>query len=151
MLMKTDDRETGLARLEELADILDAADAEHVRRGEQPYNQDLYTWPCGTPACALGHWAAANSDRWVFLSVRLSTTLPVLREFSWNFSSAMVAWDVGAYPEFGISRAEANMLFGTGGCGEARSGRDAARYIRGFAAAKRATGSGEVLGLTVAA
>lgn len=49
--------------LEELACILDKADALHAEKGEPAYKQAAYAHASGTPACALGHWAAAHPER----------------------------------------------------------------------------------------
>lgn len=43
-----------------LADMLDKADERHKARGEPSYRQDMFFHRCGTPACAVGHWLAAE-------------------------------------------------------------------------------------------
>jgi hypothetical protein len=43
-----------------LADMLDKADEEHEKRGEPTYDQTAFAHSCGTPACAIGHWMAAE-------------------------------------------------------------------------------------------
>ncbi len=46
----------GNANLLLLAEILEGADETHLARGEPTYNQRTWIHPCGTPACAIGHW-----------------------------------------------------------------------------------------------
>lgn len=140
MLMKTDDRETGLARLEELAELLDRV---HAGDGGARYEQQSYTHPCDSPMCALGHWAHANQDRWVFAKFksadeRWTTSMPVLRSREAELATTSIAWDLGACPEFSITRHEATDLFGAAGCGQALTAAEAARYVREFVNAKRA-------------
>ncbi len=111
----------GANRLLKLALILDTADALHKKKGESTYDQGIYRHPCGTPACALGHWAAANPKRWRFDNYGLPF---VARDFESGTYSAV--------DEFGISYDEADDLFGYAGCGEAQTAKEAARYIRTF-------------------
>lgn len=109
----------GNRRLLKLAGILDTA-----RR----YNQSLFAYSCGTPACALGHWAAANPRRW-----RLGFPEPpglrsvLLRH---PFRAARV--------EFAMSDRDVTLMFGTGGCGCAKTGKQASRYIRRFVQSRSA-------------
>jgi hypothetical protein len=116
----------GAERLLKLADILDAADALHRENKEPRYNQEAFIHPCGTPACALGHWAAANPRRW--------RTDEEIGMFRWVYlranSSDEPLEDAGQ--EFGISPGEASELFDHDGCGAARTGKQAAKYIRKF-------------------
>lgn len=46
----------GNANLLLLAEILETADEQHVKRREPTYSQCTWAHPCGTPACAIGHW-----------------------------------------------------------------------------------------------
>jgi hypothetical protein len=98
-------------RLERLARILDTADAEHRENGEPTYSQCLYVHPCGTPACALGHYVKRTRR----------TQSRALDEAK----------------EFGLRHAEADELFWAGGCGGARTAKQAAKYIQKFIARKR--------------
>src|SRR5690606_39404894 len=50
-------------KLLKLADILDAAQEAHQRKGGPGYNQARYIHECGAPACAFGYWAAAHPER----------------------------------------------------------------------------------------
>lgn len=106
-------QQIGDLRLLELADILD-----HTNY----YGQDLYMRRCGTPSCALGHWAHAHPDRWVF-----TTGIPTLNEFVGRTSSWSAMW------EFCISEHEAVELFGGDGCNKAgHDAHKAANFIRAF-------------------
>lgn len=114
----------------ELAEMLDRADEEHLKRGEPTYRQRYLLHPCGTPACALGHWAAAHPERgW-----RLQGLGPEAGLYQdGKFAAAAAA------TEFGLTDVEVEELFGFRGCGNAKSAREAARYIRKFVRRKRGT------------
>jgi hypothetical protein len=98
-------------RLERLARILNTADAEHRENGEPTYSQLYHFHPCGTPACALGHYIEHARRAPTFLFDRVK--------------------------EFGLSREELYELFGAVGCGGAKTAKQAAKYIRKFIARKR--------------
>lgn len=65
---------------------------------------------CGTPACVWGHYK---------------------REHPRAFPDALGVMD-GAVEHFGIEWHEAVELFKTEGCGNAKTGKQAAKYIRAF-------------------
>jgi hypothetical protein len=119
----------GNRRLLKLAAILDAADKRHRERQEPTYNQAAFVHPCGTPACAIGHWAAANPRRWRISSIgpiglvepRNSRPLGVFQEAVKEF--ALDAHDYGW-----------DELFSKDGCGSAKNGKQAAKYIRQYVA-----------------
>src|SRR5690606_14559290 len=111
-------------KLLRLASILDAAHEAHRRKGGPGYNQGLYTHPCGTPACAFGHWAAAHPDRFEtppcsFVILRGSPHISPLHL---------------AALEFDLTHEQASELFDADGCGEATTHQQAAWYIRNFVA-----------------
>lgn len=106
----------GNRRLLELADIVERSTA---------YDQRVYMHPgCGTPACALGHWAMAHPERWAVSSC----LIPIRRDSEDGY------W--GTIPEFALNGLEDDMaLFGTAGCGNARNNNHAAAaFIRAFVA-----------------
>jgi hypothetical protein len=103
----------GNRRLLKLASILDTADAEHRKRGEPTYEQGCFRHECGTPACALGHWIA-HDDGWLD------------QGSSADFLKAKDVFVLGA--------GDSQVLFGTDGCGGARTAKQAAKYIRAFVA-----------------
>jgi len=113
-------------RLRKLAKILFTADEKHSQNDEPEYDQGRYMWPCGTPACALGHWAAANPKRWKLKRTGYSEKVPLLREKTTNDPIEDAA------KEFGLDYNEVSELFDGDGCGWARTGREAAIYIENF-------------------
>lgn len=122
-------RARGMSRLMELADILDEADEQHWARGEPLYDQGSWLHPCGTPACALGHWAAANTDRWT-THILWKPLLTSVAAGVWHSSIDC------AQVDFCLDYDEASELFGGIGCGHAKTGKQAAAYIRAFVARK---------------
>lgn len=128
-------RAEGMRRLLELADILDAA-PEKRPDGRRRYNQEYYIHPCGTPACALGHWAASRPERWRFVHA-----FPFLRE-SDHGEVPVVDWydcsQQDAELDFAITPREAHELFDGDGCCEAQTAHEAAAYIRAFVARQEA-------------
>lgn len=119
----------GLKRLLKLADILDVADAEHRKRGEPAYAQAIVTHACGSPACAIGHWAASNKRRW---GVSLfGTSVKLLKgPYAHDMFSSIEH-------EFDLSELEAEEIFESYGCGGAKTAKQAAKYIRKFVARKQ--------------
>jgi hypothetical protein len=118
-------RDVGADRLLQLADILDKAEPQNysvMNARMEGYNQNKWTHSCGTPACALGHWAMANTDRWC----RDEDGGVSLHQFSGRTSRS-------AREEFGISAHEFVELFSSLGCGQAdHNPQKAAAYIRAF-------------------
>lgn len=122
--------ELGNARLLQLADILDIADEGHIERQEPTYRQNIFAHACGTPSCALGHWAATNTDRWHFgqrdefpeLYLKSDPYLPLYK---------------AAQNEFCLSSGEEAQLFGCNGCRHATTAKQAAKYIREFVAKRQ--------------
>lgn len=110
---------TNFTNLEALATVLDTASS---------YNQRWFTHSCGTPACALGHWAASRKSKGLKLRDGM-----VLYPQRFN-GSIQYAADI----DFDISLKEANELFELDGCGNAQTAAEAAAYIRKFIARKRA-------------
>lgn len=123
------------ARLEKLATILDAADAEHKKKGEPTYNQNATVHPCGTPACAIGHWAVNNKRRW-----HVNPDFVVYKPLATDDHFAGLDFIAAAEKEFGIGFNQAEELFNERGCGNARTAKAAARYIRKFIKRLRAEG-----------
>lgn len=82
---------------------------------------------CGTPACAIGHFAV-RTDLQKSFELRGDTLFYKGR-------------DVGTPAEFrryfGLSYGEAKLLFSVSGCDKAQTPRQAAKFIRKFIAKKR--------------
>jgi len=89
---------------------------------------------CGTPACALGHFAARTD---------LQRILKIQRDKEGGAALAMFGsnnrdWDMEAVNEyFGISHEEHEELFGGEGCGDAQTAKQAANYIENFVCQRR--------------
>lgn len=115
----------GARRLLRLAKILDTADALHKKRGERPYYQGAIIHPCGTPACAIGHYAAHTPSR--FRVNKRDESVSYLPSTILDDHEARIA-----QAEFGISFDEGIEVFGWSGCGKARTAKQAAKYIRSF-------------------
>lgn len=108
-------QQVGDLRLLELASILDRA---------KRYHQGVFQFRCGSPACALGHWAIAHPERWIF-----DNDVPRLRAYPYR--SAIYA----ASDDFAITLDQAVSIFSGDGCGEAgRNSKRAAAFIRAFVA-----------------
>jgi hypothetical protein len=94
-------------------------------------NPDLFTmarygFDCGTPACALGHYAA-RPDLQDFFKLKQNGML-VLTE------NDEVPYGEDEMEHFGIDEKQAAELFGTEGCGNAQTPIEAAEYIEQFVA-----------------
>ena len=84
---------------------------------------------CGTPACALGHYAFRTDLQKSFrLDTRGDLVFGRSTEIDYDSSEILV--------HFGITRAEAETLFGRQGCNDAQSAAEASVYIREFVARK---------------
>jgi hypothetical protein len=119
-------REMGMRRLLQLAEILDKAKPH--REGIWPiagYHQRAFLWDCNTPACALGHWAVNNQDRWE----TDGGSVP------WLKAGRKFDPHDGAEHDFCLTYLESRELFAGNGCGFAENNpKKAAQYIRDFVA-----------------
>jgi hypothetical protein len=99
---------------------------------------------CGSPACALGHYAARTDLQRVIKIAkanRHAATDPKLiflngKEFWWTpaeYGSKNIS-PINVH--FGLSPYEMDLLFDSDGCGQAKSTRAAALYIERFVARK---------------
>lgn len=89
-----------------------------------------HNW-CGTPACALGHYAARTDLQRL---MRILNGKAVYRESI--YGSSICYADECVLKHFGIYWSEAGCLFGSEGCGNAKTTKQAARYIERFVARK---------------
>lgn len=120
--------EVGNRNLMKLAAILDKADAEHRKKGEPTYKQEAVAHGCGTPACAIGHWMAnVESQRYEFFKLRENGGL-------YRFRSNRAFVDIIGLGErtFHLTEEQSDDLFGSEGCDEAQTAKQAADYIRKF-------------------
>lgn len=114
----------GERRLLKLASALDVADEIHRARKEPTYDQKQIKHDCGTPACAIGHWIRHTRGR-----IYLTDGGELFHKESECFISGVQ--HTGSI-EFRITYSQADELFGIDGCGEAKTAKQAARYIRKF-------------------
>lgn len=83
---------------------------------------------CGTPACALGHYAVRKDLQSVF-------DLNLMGELLVNGRVRPLDWSLLAAP-FDITDDEARKLFGPKGCDNAQTREQAATYLEAFAERK---------------
>lgn len=104
--------------------------AKALRESPSPHMFTMvhYGHACGTPACALGHYAARTD---------------LQDAFELTQSGFLVTTDAGdgrhrtlfkTLEHFGINNDQENNLFGLRGCAEARTPIEAAEYIERFVA-----------------
>lgn len=108
--------------------------AKALRESPAPDDFDMgsYANGCGTPGCALGHYAARTDLQAAFrLAQGLTQACPTLQTVSGSYA----AWDSKAVLEhFGIDEAQAIELFDVVGCNAARTAVEAAEFIERFVA-----------------
>jgi hypothetical protein len=99
------------------------------------YDQTTWVNPCGSPACALGHYAAQYPKRFVlnpnWVSPITGLTRAVIHLRS-SENSVLSPTSSIVTEEFQITESESEELFNGGGCGEAKTAKEAAAYIRKF-------------------
>lgn len=124
--------------------------ARALRESPNPDKFDMvkYGHPCGTPACALGHYAARRDLQDAFGLRALSTSRDL-----YVTHDGLTTW----YDDFDVREhfrldtydddeeegwSEAEELFGGRGCGGAKTAIEAAEYIEAFVARRTATTQG---------
>jgi hypothetical protein len=113
--------------------------AKALRESEKPHEFDMgdYVNDCGTPACALGHYAF-RTDLQTLCVIKNrgdGSFLIEYREHDDERGYDRLDFDDGSVLEhFGISIEEAEDLFSSNGCGEAQTPNEAAEYIERFVA-----------------
>lgn len=102
--------------------------AKALRESPNPQKFDMGKWGhfCGTPACALGHYAAREDLQSDFSLSFWQGNL----EFPGNDHNAAIC------EHFGINANEGMELFSFWGCGDAATTLGAALYIEAFAERK---------------
>lgn len=123
----------GWKRLLRLAKLLEVADERHRAKNEPAYKQHLLVHNCGSPGCAIGHYAAANKARgW---AIKRDKTYREMRVVI-KRKGLLGICDPRVQKEFAISAAEASELFSATGCDGAPTASAAAAYIRMFVGRK---------------
>lgn len=128
-------RELHQQRLLTVAQALREAPKKHFKMSEYAKMEEGAT--CGTPACALGHFAARR-DLQSFIRIETMQEWNEYEEdlglrYTRNHGGYSLTYDderICNY--FGISNPEAEELFGAYGCNRATTPKKAAKYIEQF-------------------
>lgn len=101
--------------------------ARALRESKRPkwFNMGQYGYDCGSPACALGHYASRRDLQRAFKLMGNNIKADGVREF-------VAYYEPAVYEHFGITAEESSELFCAHGCGEATTAKQAARYIENF-------------------
>ncbi len=128
----TTDDQTYRERLLNVAKALREApipEAFHMRWFTHSDRQQQF--PCGTPMCALGHYAARTDLQSEFL-IDSWGTMQAIDEKGEPHCDRMKAAQI----HFGLTDKELEEIFEIHGCGDAQTPMQAAQYIEGFVARK---------------
>lgn len=110
-------------RLEKLVAALQDADPK-------TFNMERYGHGCGTPACVFGHYAARRDLQHTFKLLK-----PKYADEYCDIDSTEGECYHDSYvvlDHFGINDYQAEELFGSEGCGGAKTPKEAITYLRGF-------------------
>jgi hypothetical protein len=94
---------------------------------------DYVDFECGTPACALGHYGARRDLQNVFVIDGGS-----VEGFGLSTVDRGAPFFRTVIEHFGLEPGEDDELFGTDGCGEAKTAIEAAEYIERWVAERQA-------------
>jgi len=108
---------------------------DYVWNRENAYNHE-----CGTPQCALGHYGSrtdlqrliAPKYAWAYFGNEKSEMVHANLVYRDDQQIVLSYWDTEIKEHFGIDADEAEELFGWGGCDNAKTPKQAARYIERF-------------------
>lgn len=126
--------QTGNRRLLQLAaELQGVRAAKFVKKlaGIRGYDQTLIHHPCGSPACAWGHYVINNKRRRARILKGLGDD-EVYDDAVINEGYVKLPTMVAAGEEFALGEEERNKLFESDGCGRAKTGTEAAKFIRNF-------------------
>lgn len=129
----------GNKRLLRLAEILEAVPRVHdVGAEKRGYDQARITHPCGSPACAWGHWLLSSPARTRRIYKEAEGNGTLQRDHGLYGKAGMLLVYINQSPdEFYLTRDEQEELFDWDGCGGAKTGKQAAKYIRNFVAQRQ--------------
>lgn len=113
-------------RFKTLIEVVDATP-------RKDFNMSSLLHVCGSPACALGYYAAHRKFTAPFRRTYVEY-LDGHKEYE-----ALNDWFLSAETHFGLTADETVQLFDFSGCGGARTPKQVAKYLRKFLAAKEAT------------
>lgn len=105
--------------------LLNVARACRETKFPDRFNMGTYSWICGTPACAIGNYAARADLQDEFTLDRLGNL---------NRNDGDYYGSSSLEEHFGVGRDAAYELFGSRGCGNAKTAIEAAEYIEAFVA-----------------
>lgn len=108
--------------------LLKVARALRESPAPQDFRMDCYGNLCGTPACALGHYAARRDLQRSYTPLRVGNDYACIQEMS---GREVDYADIGV-EHFGLTFEQSEELFGGVGCGGAETSEDAAHYIECF-------------------
>lgn len=109
--------------------LLNVAKALRESPNPERFTMGTYTHPCGTPACALGHYGARRDLQSAF-RIDANGTLRALRAGEPFGFQCLPA----AATHFDLSKEHVDELFETTGCDGAETAVQAAGYIENFVA-----------------
>lgn len=113
--------------------LLNVARALRESPNPEMFTMCEYGRSCGTPACALGHYAARQDlQNHLALVKKDKETFPVSYLSLAKKNYPISYHDRSVLDHFGIDQWQATKLFGSCGCGGAKTAEAAAEYIERF-------------------
>jgi hypothetical protein len=106
------------------------------------FTMEFYCWSgkefdCGTPACAIGHYAARQDLQRLFFIDEHGALMVHYPNGDWNIIVSSDPYNPSVpLQHFGITHEEWGELFYIDGCGNAATAIEAAEYIEQFVAKK---------------
>lgn len=107
--------------------LLNVARALRESPNPDEFSMEHFGSSCGTPMCALGHYAARRDLQQEFLLSSSGALQTKYGKDVWFDDDQMVR-------HFGISEEMADRLFGAEGCGNAETALEAAEFVERFVA-----------------
>ena len=111
--------------------LLNVARALRESKNPEDFDMGMYGHACGTPACALGHYAAREDLQHTFTLDAVNDSILVGEDWV-GFDSRDVR------DHFGITPSEALELFEAEGCAGAKTAIEAAEFIERVVAEREA-------------
>ena len=112
--------------------LLNVARALRESKKPEEFTMHFYAADCGTPACALGHYAARHDLQDCFALDQDGDLVEVGTDDGEGFQ-LLTSWDFAdVLNHFGITLDEADKLFSSHGCSGATTPIEAAEYIEQF-------------------
>ena len=117
--------------------------ARSLRESPNPKDFTMTTYgnSCGTPACALGHYASREDLQSSFTLKKRPYEEEEIRIYSKTLKDEVYFNDDEVIKHFELTVSECHELFGGQGCGYAKTVGKAARYIENFIAKKLTKGT----------